>query len=68
MSIPFLVDEKPTVVRSARPESGREVRKRCLMTPFARTQSEVIKSALLEATAKSNLSSQAQPRFAKAKK
>ena len=42
MSIPFLLDEKPTVVprRLGRRESSREVRKRCLMAPLARTQSE----------------------------
>src|SRR5262249_38998780 len=36
----LVLDEKSTVCRSARPESSREVRKRCLMAPFARTQSE----------------------------
>ena len=36
----FCLMKNPLLCRSARPESSREVRKRCLMAPFARTQSE----------------------------
>src|SRR5262249_10513151 len=36
----FCLMKKPRLCRSARPESSREVRKRCLRAPFARTQSE----------------------------
>src|SRR5215831_13238558 len=36
----FCSMKNPLLCRSARPESSREVRKRCLMAPFARTQSE----------------------------
>ena len=40
MSIPFLFDKNPLLYQAARPESGREVRERCLIAPLARTQSE----------------------------
>ena len=40
MSIPFLLDKKPTFVPAARPESGREARERFLREPLGRTPSE----------------------------
>ena len=40
MSIPFLLDEKSAVVRSAWPESSRETSERFLMETLGRTQSE----------------------------
>ena len=40
MSIVFLFDENPDVASAGSAGERREVRKRCLMAPFARTQSE----------------------------
>ena len=40
MSIPFLLDEKPTVVRGGCGESGREARETSFIQMLARTQSE----------------------------
>jgi hypothetical protein len=40
VSIPFLVDEKPNLLRAARPESGWEARERFLRAALGRTQSE----------------------------
>ena len=37
---PFVVDEKPSVVRAARPESGREAREVSQIAPLARNQGE----------------------------
>ena len=36
----FCLIKNPLLYRAARPESGREVREVCLITPLARTQSE----------------------------
>ena len=40
MSIPFLLDKKPTVVRGCCGESGREAREISFIQLFARTQSD----------------------------
>ena len=40
MSIPFLLDEKPTVVPGCCGESGREAREISFIQLFARTQSD----------------------------
>ena len=40
MSIPFLLDKKPTVVPGGSAGERSEVRERSLMAPLARTQSE----------------------------
>ena len=40
MSIPFLLDEKPTVVRGCCGESGREAREISFIQLLARTQSD----------------------------
>src|SRR5215510_16571539 len=49
VSIPFLLDEKPTVVRGGCGESGREVREISFIQLLARTQSDQHRRLALEA-------------------